>query len=96
MEQPIATFLANELECYASTCALLGAVDLRAVLPTLRMPVAIVVGEEDYATPVAMSRALHAALPQSTLTVLPHARHLTPVENTDEISRELASLLART
>ena len=95
MEQPIATFLANDLDCYASTCALLGTVDLRAVLPTLRMPAVIVVGEEDYATPVAMSRALHDALPRSTLTVLPRARHLTPVENPDEIAGELAALLAR-
>jgi 3-oxoadipate enol-lactonase len=96
MEQALATFLANDLECYASTCALLGAVDLRAVLPGLSMPAAVIVGEEDYATPVAMSRALHDALPRSTLTVLPRARHLTPVENPDEIARELASLLART
>jgi 3-oxoadipate enol-lactonase len=96
MERTLATFLANDLECYASTCALLGSVDLRTVLPGLRMPAAIIVGEEDYATPVAMSRALHAALPQSTLTVLPRARHLTPVENPDEIARELTALLART
>ncbi len=46
-----------------------------------RMPVAIVVGEEDYATPVDMARELHAAIPQSTLTILPKARHLTPIEH---------------
>ena len=96
MEQALATFLANDVDCYAATCTLLGEVDLRGVLPRLSMPSAVIVGEEDYATPVAMSRALHEALPRSTLTVLPHARHLTPVENPDEIARELASLLART
>jgi 3-oxoadipate enol-lactonase len=95
MERALTTFLANDLECYAATCALLGSVDLRAVLPTLTVPAAVVVGEEDYATPVAMSRALHEALPRATLTELRHARHLTPVERPDEIARELASLLAR-
>ena len=47
------------------------------------MPVAIVVGEEDYATPVAMAQQLHEAIPQSTLTILPRARHLTPIECPD-------------
>jgi hypothetical protein len=32
-----------------------------AVLPAPHMPVRIVVGEEDYATPLAMSEALHRA-----------------------------------
>ena len=74
-------FVANDFDCYAATCALLGATDVRAYLPTFRMPVAIVVGEEDYATPVEMARQLHEAIPQSTLTVLPRARHLTPIEH---------------
>ena len=35
---------------------MLGRADLRAALPTLKMPTAVVVGEEDYAAPVAMAR----------------------------------------
>jgi 3-oxoadipate enol-lactonase len=88
-------FLANDFDCYAATCALLGDADLRAHLPGLRMPVAIVVGEEDYATPVAMAQALHAEIPQSTLTVLAHARHLTPIEHPERIASELRTLVAR-
>jgi 3-oxoadipate enol-lactonase len=95
MQHPVAVFLANDFDCYAASCALLGDADLRAYLPSLRVPAAIVVGEEDYATPVAMARALHEALPQSTLTVLPQARHLTPLEHPDRIAAELRSLLAR-
>src|SRR5581483_7917290 len=45
-------FVANDIDCYAASCALLGAADSRAALPAFTMPVAIVVGEEDYATPV--------------------------------------------
>jgi len=88
-------FVANDLNCYAASCELLGNVDSRASLPSFRMPVAIVVGEEDYATPVAMARQLHAAIPQSTLTVIPRARHLTPIECPDRIAAELRGLLAR-
>lgn len=88
-------FVANDLDCYAAACELLGAADTRAALATLDMPVAVVVGEEDYATPVAMARQLHDAIPQSTLTVIAGARHLTPIEFPDRIASELRGLLAR-
>jgi len=88
-------FVANDVECYAASCALLGAADARSQLATLTMPTAIVVGEEDYATPVAMARQLHDAIPQSTLTIIPAARHLTPIEFPDRIAAELRGLLGR-
>jgi len=89
------TFVANDLDCYAASCELLGAADTRAALSTFKMPVAIIVGEEDHATPVAMARQLHEAIPQSTLTIIPGARHLTPIEFPDRIASELRGLLAR-
>jgi 3-oxoadipate enol-lactonase len=95
LKQTTAIFVANDLDCYAASCELLGNVDSRAALGALKMPVAIVVGEEDYATPVAMARQLHEAIPHSTLTVLPGARHLTPIECPDRIATELRGLLAR-
>ena len=90
-----ALFVANDLDCYAASCALLGNVDVRPYLSSFRMPVAIAVGEEDYATPVAMARQLHEAIPQSTLTILPRARHLTPIEHPDLIATELLAVLRR-
>ena len=88
-------FVATEPGCYAASCALLGAVDMRAHLGSFQMPVVVVVGEDDYATPVAMARVLHDAIPQSTLTILERARHLTPIECPDPIASELRALLAR-
>jgi 3-oxoadipate enol-lactonase len=89
------TFVANDLDCYAASCGLLGAADTRDALSSFTMPVAIVVGEEDYATPVSMARQLHEAIPRSTLTVIAGARHLTPIEFPDRIASELRGLLAR-
>jgi len=88
-------FLANDLNCYAATCEMLGDADLRPYLNSLRMPVAIVVGEEDYATPVAASQHLHEAIPQSTLTIISGGRHLTPVERPGEIAAQLRALFQR-
>ena len=95
LQRALSVFVATDVDCYASTCALLGEADVRAYLPALRMPVAIVVGEEDYATPVEMARRLHDAIPQSTLTVLPRGRHLTPIEHPDAIVSELRALMGR-
>jgi 3-oxoadipate enol-lactonase len=44
-------FLANDVECYRATCVMLGDLDLRHVQGSTRVPVAVVVGEEDYAPP---------------------------------------------
>jgi 3-oxoadipate enol-lactonase len=88
-------FLANDFECYASTCALLGDADLRHYLAAFKMPVVIIVGEEDYATPVAMAKALHEAIAQSSFRIIKGGRHLTPIERPDEIADEIANLLVR-
>ena len=85
--------LANDVDCYAATCIMLGDADMRPYLQSLRMPVAVIVGEEDYATPPAMSRQLHEAIHGSTLTILPGARHLTPIESPEQIASQLLALL---
>ena len=96
LKRTLDVFVASDLACYAASCDLLGAVDVRSHLPTFRMPVAVVVGEEDYATPVEMARQLHEAIPQSTMTVLAGARHLTPIEHPGAIASELRALNLRT
>jgi len=88
-------FMANEIEAYASTCEMLGAADVRHMLAGFKMPVAVIVGEEDYATPVAMAQQMKDAIAGATLTVLPSARHLTPIESPDRSARELRDLFQR-
>ncbi len=93
LDAAVAVFLANPARCYAQTCRMLGACNLTDALPRLKTPVRIAVGEEDYATPVAMSEALHRGIAGSTLTVIPNARHLTPLECPERIIAELQKLL---
>jgi 3-oxoadipate enol-lactonase len=89
----VEVFLRNDPNAYAETCRMLGACDLRAALPRIVVPTAVVVGEEDYATPIAMAEALHEGIAGSRLTMLRGARHLTPVEAPDQIAAELEHLL---
>jgi 3-oxoadipate enol-lactonase len=93
VSQCVATFLRNDVRAYAATCRMLGAADLRPVLRGIRVPTAVVVGEEDYATPLAMASELHRNIEGSTLTVLKNARHLTPLEKPAELASELMELL---
>jgi 3-oxoadipate enol-lactonase len=93
VEQCVATFLKNDVRAYAETCRMLGSADLRGCLSGIDVPTAIVVGEEDYATPPAMSRELHRGIRGSTLEVLRGARHLTPLERPDEVAAQLRKLL---
>jgi 3-oxoadipate enol-lactonase len=95
VKESVDVFLRNDVKAYVETCKMLGSADKRAALPSLKMPTAVVVGEEDYATPVAMAEALHKGIAGSTLTVLPKARHLTPLEVPDIIAVELDRLLVR-
>jgi 3-oxoadipate enol-lactonase len=91
--QCVATFLKNDVPAYAEACRMLGAADLRSVLPCIDVPTAVIVGDEDYATPLAMARELHRGIRGATLTVLEGARHLTPLERPEEIAAQLRRLL---
>jgi 3-oxoadipate enol-lactonase len=88
-------FLANDADCYTATCEMLGDADLRHYQPAMRMPVSVIVGEEDYATPVAMSEQIHQAVANATLAVLPNVRHITPVECPAMIAEKILELMRR-
>jgi 3-oxoadipate enol-lactonase len=92
VQQLVDVFVANDPDCYAATCDMLGAADLRAGVAALHVPAAVLVGAEDYATPPAMAEALVALLPGAGLTVLPDGRHLTPVQCPDRIATLLRDL----
>jgi 3-oxoadipate enol-lactonase len=94
-EQITRIFLANTATCYQATCEMLGNADLRAALSGFGMPVTVIVGEEDYATPVAMAEYLHENIASSTLNVISGARHTTPVECPLEIAAFLRDLAGK-
>lgn len=88
-------FLRNDMQGYVEACRMLGSFDARARLGTLRLPTLVQVGEEDYAAPVAMSRAMHEAIAGSTLDVILGARHLTPLEVPQRVTDGLLQLCAQ-
>lgn len=88
-------FLRNDPAAYGALCTMLGAFDGRAHLTGFAMPVEVLVGSEDYATPLEMSQELAASIPGAHLTVVPNVRHLTILEIPDRIAELVRALAAR-
>ena len=68
--------------------------DLRDVLPHIAVPTLLVAGEEDARAPVTVTRALHAAIPGSTLVVLPGTGHVISLEAPGRFAAEVRAFLA--
>lgn len=69
-------FLASDPAVIIAACEALAGLDLRPALAQVRIPVLAVVGEQDEATPVPMSREVVAGLPNATLTILDGLAHV--------------------
>ena len=93
VEAAVSTFLANEIDAYVATCNMLGAADLREALPKFDFPCRVLVGTEDYATPLEMARVLADNIPGAILTILEGARHFTPLEVPAIIAENLRLLI---
>jgi 3-oxoadipate enol-lactonase len=88
-------FVANDLDCYDAACKMLGAADLRRAASTIAHPAAVLVGEEDQATPPAMAKDLAERIGDGAAVVVPRTRHLTPLENPGAVVGVLTDLLER-
>lgn len=95
VEQAVDVFTANRVAAYASTCRMLGLADERAGLERYDGPAAVVVGEQDYATPVTMAEDVAARLPDATLTVIADTRHYTPLEAPQQVAACIAEVMRR-
>jgi 3-oxoadipate enol-lactonase len=95
VQQTSDIFARNDVPAYVALCDMLGTFDGRAYLTAFTMPVEVLVGEEDYATPLAMSEELASSIPGAHLSVIPKVRHLTILEIPERIAELVRTLVAR-
>jgi 3-oxoadipate enol-lactonase len=88
-------FVRNDPAAYAAACDMLGNFDLRAGLAAIAVPAEVLVAEEDYATPPEMARVLAEGIAGARLTIVPNARHLTPIEVPERVAALLRAVVAR-
>jgi 3-oxoadipate enol-lactonase len=74
-------FLRTDPEVFRAACDALAELDLRPRLGRVKVPVLVLVGEHDEATPPPMSRELAASLPQARLTIIPGCAHVPQLQS---------------
>jgi pimeloyl-ACP methyl ester carboxylesterase len=67
--------------------------NLRDVLPHVKVPTLLVYGDRDVRAPLTVAEDLHAAIPGSTLVVLPGAGHACNIEAPEEFNRVVRTFL---
>jgi pimeloyl-ACP methyl ester carboxylesterase len=67
--------------------------DLRDVLPTISVPTLLLYGEEDVRSPMEVAKEMHAAIPHSTLIVLPGVGHQSNVEAPDRFNEAVTAFV---
>lgn len=88
-------FLAVQLRTFRTACLALASLDLREQLASVRVPVLVLVGETDEATPPAMSRELAAGLPDAQLAVLPGCAHVPQLQAPELFLGAIAKFIGR-
>ncbi|HVZ54722.1 MAG TPA: alpha/beta fold hydrolase [Pseudolabrys sp.] len=73
--------------------AIMSREDARPLLPTIRCPTLVLVGEGDELTPPELSREIAAAVPGSRLVIVPDSGHLSTIEKPDAVNAALAEWL---
>jgi 3-oxoadipate enol-lactonase len=71
-----AAFLKTDPEVFRAACEALAGLDLRPELGKVKVPVLVVVGEHDEATPPPMSHELAGLLPRAQLKIIPGCAHV--------------------
>ena len=76
-------FLRSDPEVIQAACAALAELDLRPELGEVKLPVLVLVGEHDEATPPPMSRELAALLPNARLKIIAGCAHVPQLQAPD-------------
>lgn len=69
--------------------------DRTADIPSIAVPVLVLVGSDDQVTPVENAEAMKRGIPHAELTVIPGAGHLSPIENPGAVNEAIRGFLAR-
>lgn len=76
-----AAFLRTDLDVFCAACDALASLDLRPEVGKVKVPVLVLVGEHDEATPPPMSHELAGLLPQAHLEIIPGCAHVPQLQS---------------
>jgi 3-oxoadipate enol-lactonase len=86
-------FLKTDPEVFRAACGALAELDLRPDLGKVAVPVLVLVGEHDEATPPPMSHELAAGLPNAYLEIIPGCAHVPQLQSPDKFLDAIGDFL---
>jgi 3-oxoadipate enol-lactonase len=86
-------FLRSDPDVIQAACLALAGLDLRPDLGKVRVPVLVLVGEHDEATPPPMSRELAALLPDARLKIIAGCAHVPQLQSPDMFLEAIGDFL---
>lgn len=89
-----ARFLAVDVQTFHGACEALSTLDLRPSLAVVTVPVLVMVGEQDEATPPPMSRELAAGLPNAKFVELKGCAHVPQLQAPDVFMATIKDFIA--
>jgi 3-oxoadipate enol-lactonase len=89
-------FLKTDPDVFRAACDALATLDLRPELAKVKVPVLVLVGEHDEATPPPMSHELAAGLPQALLKIIPGCAHVPQLQSPRLFLDTIGDFLAAT
>jgi 3-oxoadipate enol-lactonase len=87
-------FLRTDPEVFRAACGALAELDLRPGLGKVKVPVLVLVGEQDEATPPPMSHELAALLPNARLAVIPGCAHVPQLQSPETFLAAIGDFLS--
>ena len=88
-------FLSTSLEGYIGCMEAIRRLNYLPLLERIDLPVLVIVGADDMATPVSAAEAIHARIRNSVLVILKSCRHLSNVEQPKAFNDALMQFLKR-
>jgi 3-oxoadipate enol-lactonase len=88
-------FLLSDPEVIQAACAALAELDLRPELGEVKLPVLVLVGEHDEATPPPMSRELAALLPNAWLKIIAGCAHVPQLQAPEMFLEAIGDFLSQ-
>jgi pimeloyl-ACP methyl ester carboxylesterase len=68
--------------------------DVTSLLPTIRVPTLVIVGDQDVISPPSEMQSIAAAIPDAEFVVIPDSGHMTTLENPTAVNDALARFIA--
>jgi 3-oxoadipate enol-lactonase len=87
-------FLRTDPDVFRAACHALAELDLRPELGKVKVPVLVLVGEYDEATPPPMSHELAAGLPDARLKIIPGCAHVPQLQAPEIFLEAIGNFLA--